>query len=105
MGKKKAATAEEKRHMADVVALGCIVCRRLGFGASPAEFHHLRTGAGLMRSPHKRGIPLCPAHHRTGGFGVAYHAGAKTWEANFGTELELLEQTELELIEYRGGFV
>lgn len=91
--------------MADVVALGCIVCRKLGHGATPAEFHHIRRGMGLMRAPHKKGIPLCPPHHRTGGHGVAIHAGIKTWEENFGLELDFLEQTELELIEYRGGFV
>ena len=37
-------------------------------------------------------IPLCPEHHRTGGKGVAIHAGQKTWEAIFGTEEELIEK-------------
>lgn len=42
-------------------------------------------------------IPLCHAHHRTGGYGVAIHAGRKSWEEKFGTEAELLSQVLLEL--------
>jgi hypothetical protein len=42
-------------------------------------------------------IPLCHAHHRTGGHGVAVHAGRRTWEDKFGTEDELLTQTLIEL--------
>lgn len=102
---KKAATAAERRHMADVAALGCVVCRNLGHGPTEAEVHHVRSGAGLMRAKHERTIPLCPPHHRTGGYGIAFHAGAKMWQDTYGTELELLEQTELELLEYRGAFV
>jgi hypothetical protein len=41
-------------------------------------------------------LGLCPPHHRIGGHGVAYHAGPETWEENFGTERELLEQTKQE---------
>ena len=37
-------------------------------------------------------IPLCPLHHRNGNHGEAIHAGRRTWEAKFGTELELMEQ-------------
>lgn len=43
-----------------------------------------------QRSPDSRAIPLCHFHHRTGGHGLAIHAGQKTWEAKFGTEKELL---------------
>jgi len=78
----------ERLHLAKVAALGCIICQR------QAEIHHIRHGVGMgQRSKHDKAIPLCPDHHRTGGHGVALHAGQKTFEANFGTELQLLEKT------------
>lgn len=42
-----------------------------------------------------------PPHHRTGGYGVAIHAGQKKWEGIYGTEESLLAQIESEL---RGEF-
>jgi hypothetical protein len=45
-----------------------------------------------MRNDYKNAIPLCPTHHRTGGHGVAYHAGRLAFEENFGSETELLEK-------------
>ena len=79
--------------MARVADLGCIVCHNEGMGKSPASLHHIRTGYGIsQRAPNDEVIPLCPLHHQHGGHGVAYHAGAKTWESHFGTELKLLEQ-------------
>lgn len=86
-------TLAEKRHMAAVARLGCIVCRRLGYGPTPAEIHHPRSLAGMgQKASHFDALPICHLHHRTGGHGVALHAGQRTWEANFGTEAELLEK-------------
>ena len=86
-------TSAERRHLSKVAALGCIVCRRQGYGESPAEIHHPRSLAGMgQKAPHSHAIPLCPPHHRTGGHGVAIHAGQRTWESIYGTELELLEE-------------
>jgi hypothetical protein len=45
-----------------------------------------------QRASHFETIPLCADHHQHGGHGVAIHAGKKTWEERFGTELELLEK-------------
>lgn len=81
----------EKEHMNKVAALGCIVCRNLGFGETPAEIHHIGNGTMGKRASNHEVIGLCPAHHRTGGYGVAVHAGRKAWESNFGTERELLQ--------------
>ena len=93
MAKKKPATKTEQAHMGRVASLGCIACLNLGHMDTPAEIHHTRCNAGgAQRSAHTRTLPLCPPHHRTGGFGVAIHAGQKTWEAKFGTETELLLQ-------------
>ncbi|WNJ81666.1 Ref family recombination enhancement nuclease [Cedecea neteri] len=88
----------EREHLSRVASLGCIVCRNLGFGETPAEIHHIRTGQGVaQRADNYSCIPLCHPHHRNGGHGVAVHAGKQTWEKNFGTELELLEQVNNEL--------
>ncbi|MGW8664708.1 Ref family recombination enhancement nuclease [Serratia ureilytica] len=96
------ATKDEKQWLSDVADLGCVVCRNLGYGPSPAEIHHIRTGQGTaQRATHKQTLPLCPTHHRTGGHGVAVHAGRKTWEKNYGSELELLEQVTREVEELR----
>ena len=88
----------EREHLNKVAELGCIVCRNEGFLDSPAEIHHIGNGATSKKSSHYESIPLCHCHHRTGGHGLAVHAGKKTWEAKFGTEKELLKQT-LELID------
>ena len=90
-------TKSERDHMGAVAALGCIVCRNLGFGASPAEVHHVGNGTLGKKASNFETIGLCPTHHRNGGHGVAVHAGRKAFEANFGTERELLEQTRREL--------
>lgn len=95
-------TKDDKNWLSDVAALGCVVCRNLGYGESPAEIHHVRTGQGTaQRASNKKTLPLCTPHHRTGGYGVAIHAGQKKWEENYGTETELLEQTQREVEELR----
>lgn len=94
-------TTAERIHLGRVAALGCIVCRLQGLGDAPAEVHHLKrnpeTGAHLgmgQRASHFHTIPLCPTHHRAGGFGVAYHAGPRQFEANYGTETELWAEVQ-----------
>ena len=91
------ATKAERDHMGAVAALGCVVCRNLGFGETPAEVHHIGNGTLGKKASNFETIPLCDAHHRNGGHGVAVHAGRKTFEARYGTERELLEQTRREL--------
>ena len=91
------ATKAERDHMGAVAALGCVVCRNLGFGETPAEVHHIGNGTLGKKASNYETIPLCDAHHRNGGHGVAVHAGRKTFEARYGTERELLEQTRREL--------
>lgn len=89
----KKSTAKEKRHMNRVAEMGCCVCVLLGHGETPAEIHHIGNGTMAKRASNYEVIPLCHIHHRTGGNGVAVHSGRKSFEANFGTEQELLEQT------------
>ncbi len=96
MGRKRA-TKAERDHMERVAALGCIVCREHYGGATPAGIHHLRGhpwSGGGQRASHYDVIPLCGRHHQTGGYGVAYHAGAQAWEERFGTQGELLARVQ-----------
>jgi len=87
-------TKDEKKHYGKLAQIGCIVCRNLGFGYSEPHIHHIRHGAGIGQKSHwSLAIPLCPMHHQNGGHGVALHAGQKTFEENFGTETQLLQQT------------
>lgn len=82
----------EREHLNRVAEIGCIACINAGYGPTPAEIHHIGNGAMGKRASNFEVIPLCHNHHRTGGYGVAVHAGRKSWEDNFGTERELLEQ-------------
>jgi hypothetical protein len=84
---------DEKRHYDKLAQLGCIVCRREGWGYSPPEIHHMRSGQGHKRAHWSLAYPLCANHHRNGGYGIAFHAGAKEFEKKFGTEAELLAET------------
>jgi hypothetical protein len=94
----KSKTKAEREHMGIVAGLCCIVCRNLGFDGSPAEVHHVRYLAGAgQRSSNRDTIPLCVAHHRLGGWGVAFHAGPAEFERRYGTEAELLAQTRREM--------
>ncbi|WP_331708649.1 Ref family recombination enhancement nuclease [Pandoraea sputorum] len=94
---RKRAKKAEREHMGVIAGLCCIVCRNLGYGESPAEVHHVRfLAGGGQRSGHTDTIPLCPAHHREGGYGIAFHAGPAEFQRRYGTEAELLEQTRLE---------
>ena len=79
--------------MSRVQALGCIICSVHHGVYSEAELHHPRTGMGMgQRASHGDCLPICPIHHRTGGYGVALHAGQKAFEKRYGTEPELLAQ-------------
>ena len=86
------ANKADTAHMNLVASLGCIVCSNNGYYDSPAEIHHIGNGTMGKRASNSNVIPLCHLHHRTGNNGVAVHSGRKSFEANFGTEQELLEQ-------------
>ena len=95
---RKNKTMEEKQHLSDVASLGCIVCRNMGYGSTPAEIHHITSGYGMgeMRSDFKT-IPLCLRHHRTAP--DAIHVSPARFTKHYGHEVALLAQTELELKE------
>lgn len=55
------ATVAEKWFMDRVASLGCCVCRRIGHGFVPGQFHHIAEGSGLRSN--FAGACLCPEHH------------------------------------------
>lgn len=54
-------TKAERLHMDRVATLGCVVCRRIGFGDTPAQLHHVAEGSGLRSN--FAVVPLCESHH------------------------------------------
>lgn len=87
-----------REHLARVVALHCIVCRNEGLGDTPATAHHINCGTMGRKASDFETIPLCPTHHQYSGHGeIAVHDGLESFEARYGTERELLEQTQREL--------
>lgn len=97
---KKAPTRAESTYMGLVAALGCALCRRLGYGPTPAEVHHPRRGTGAgQRASHYDTIPLCPEHHR-GNTGI-HGMGVKAWMAHYGlSEADLTADTQATLAAY-----
>ena len=88
--------------MNKIAEIGCILCHHLGYGDSPAELHHPRTGVGMgRRAPNTDVIPLCPNHHRLGNESL-HVLGRKAFERMYEvTELVLLEMT-LEMLSENG---
>lgn len=86
-------TIAERAYMGKAAKLGCAICRMLGYGPTPAQVHHRRTGTGAgKRAAHTDTVPLCFEHH-VGGSGI-HGMGRKAFERAYGvTELELIEQT------------
>jgi hypothetical protein len=87
---KKAATADEKRHMGRVAELGCLICRM------PAQIHHVRGHMFGMKDNY-RCVPLCDRHHNGGEFGHCVHNGTRTFELNYMTQAEMLRRVNQEL--------
>ena len=83
-------TAAGRRHLAAVVALGCLIHE-----GAPAEAHHVRRDGG--KRDDMRVLALCPWCHRLGPPGVAIHAGRESWEREHGTEAWWLDEVERRL--------
>lgn len=92
MSTKKPKTKAEKEWMDLVAQLGCLIC------GQPAQLHHATGNKSMsQKNSNYDVLPLCVLHHTSGGHGIAIHAGVKTWEANFGSQKDLLEQVKKEV--------
>lgn len=86
---KHQATKRERDYMSRVASLGCLVCRLIGHGPTPAQLHHAREEqGGGQRAGNFCVIPLCEPHH-TGPQGIH---GDKTY-------MRILKVTEMDLLD------
>lgn len=73
-----------------VAGLGCILCRSMNLGETPANLHHVREGQGMsQRGSDWLCIPLCWEHHQ-GKTGVH---GGQFYQLHKLDELDLLALT------------
>lgn len=79
-----------REYKSAVASLGCLACRHLGYGPTPAQLHHPRAFSGLsQRASDWLVVPLCREHH-TGNDGVH---GANFYMRTRLTEGDLLAMT------------
>ena len=90
-------TAREKRHMARVGALGCVVCKALDMRQETrTEVHHLREDQGMgQRASNWLTVALCTDHHTgpSGLHGDRTYMRILKWD-----ETDLLSATLAELM-------
>lgn len=84
-------SAAGKRHMGRIARLGCIACRLLALGDSPAQVHHIREGR-IARSDTLT-IPLCPPHHTGSRMSVHHDKDSLLRAIGVGSEFDLLAAT------------
>lgn len=83
----------EREYMGRVAALGCYLCRHLGYGDTPAQVHHLREGHGMaQRASHFLTIPLCDTHHANSS-PDGIHGQRRAWKLAGVGELDGLADT------------
>ena len=89
---KRTKTASERRYLAAVAALPCIVCMEcLGQLNHEVQVHHVKTRHGWGRSSHFDTLPLCWVHHQDQKYGV-HGMGKEQFTAMYGkSEIELLQ--------------
>ena len=83
-----------EKHYQAVAALGCVVCKMMGMGFTPAELHH---PYGRKGEHEKEVIPLCYSHHRAGfenKMVVSRHPYKKEFERRYGKESDLLAEVK-----------
>lgn len=93
-------TKSDNEWLEAITSIGCIACIVQGTPGTPGEVHHLRAGQGRgQRSDHKKSICLCVPHHRGSDHPrtPSIHMAKRSFETQFGTELELYERTRQEL--------
>jgi hypothetical protein len=86
-------TKAESEHINQVAALGCYLCRHLGYGATPAQVHHIREGQGMaQRGSNWLTVPLCDAHHANSSQD-GIHGQRRAWKLAGVDEMDALADT------------
>tara|TARA_R110000803_G_scaffold40942_1_gene88220 strand:- start:3992 stop:4294 length:303 start_codon:yes stop_codon:yes gene_type:complete len=83
-------TKKEKLYWDRLISeIGCCVCfSHLGIKNNDyCSIHHI--DGRTKKGSHTHILPLCSAHHQTGGEGVAIHPFKKQWEENYGSQESL----------------
>jgi hypothetical protein len=85
---------KDPARLAKIAAMKCIACNKANLKQLfITEVHHL-IGYGIgKKASDIFTIPLCSFHHRLGNKGEAIHSGIKSFENNFGTQEDLLKET------------
>ncbi len=85
-------TKHEKEWMDRVAQLGCIPCLKAEYETPQVELNHITEDTGMgKKSSNYEVFGICHPHHRTGGKGIALHAGVEKWEERWGTQREHLQ--------------
>jgi len=83
----------DKERYQKLSELGCIVCKLFEGEWSPIDVHHIE---GRTKDGNQKTIGLCFYHHREGSnceSHVSRHPWLSEFEARYGTEQYLLEET------------
>lgn len=98
--KGRAPTKADIKRFELIQSMGCIVCILFYGAPTPCEIHH--TNGKTKEGAHQLTIGLCPGHHRHGSDKppfISRHPYKARFEAAYGTEAELLVETN-ERLEY-----
>ena len=94
-------TKADLKYWNDLVEIvGCIACRIDGVENHHVSIHHCdgRTKPGA----HRRVLPICSAHHQTGGEEApAIHPWKWRFEDKYGNQAQLMAMCENFVIDYR----
>lgn len=90
---KKTPSPAESKYMGRVAALGCFLCRYLGYGPTPAQVHHVREDQGMgQRASHYLTVPLCDTHHSNAS-PDGIHGQRRAWKLAGVSEIDALANT------------
>ena len=85
----------KREYLNRVASIGCILCRHLELGETPAEIHHVENVRDGLSD--YAVVPLCTEHHRgeTGVHGLSRRGFEAAYKL---TDVDLLAMTARELV-------
>ena len=94
-------TKDEKKHQNNVADLGCIACEKDGILNTYVSIHHC--DGRTKKGSHMKVLALCAGHHQDGTDNdkskIAIHPFKARFEKKYGTQNDLMIETQLKLIE------
>ena len=85
-------TKAQKKYWTAVAELGCIACRKDGVYNPYVSIHHV--DGRTKKNAHWEVLPLCANHHQgVDGYTVSVHEWKKRFELKYGTQEELMRET------------